>query len=79
MFAFSVIVSRFPNEFIVKLLIIRNTESRHIYILTERRGERASCRKDQGRECVRDREWLQMGLALVVKTAIGETDHFGII
>jgi len=28
---------------------------------------------------VRGREWLKMEVVLVVKTAIGEADHFGII
>jgi hypothetical protein len=31
------------------------------------------------RECVRGGEWLKMEVALVVKTAIGDMDHFGII
>jgi hypothetical protein len=29
--------------------------------------------------CVRDGDWLKLEVALVVKTAVGETDHFGII
>ena len=80
--------SRFPKEttsfgpqtFIVKLLIIGNTESHHIYIRTERRGKGLTAREtERERVCVRDREWLKMGLVLVVKMAVGETDHFGII
>ncbi len=67
-----------PQMFIVRLLIIHNTESNHIYIQMERRGKRASFWRDQERESVRDfGKWLKMGLALGVKTAVGETDHFG--
>jgi hypothetical protein len=55
----TVIVSGFPNEttsvgrqtFIVRLLIIGNTESRHIYIQTERRGKGLAARETE-RECV---------------------------
>ncbi len=80
------IVSRFPNEtmsfgpqmFIVKSLIIGNTEGCHIYIWTERRGKGLVAGETK-RECVRDGEWLKMEATLVVKTAIEETDHFGII
>jgi hypothetical protein len=58
--------------------MIGNTESHHIYIQTERRGKGLVARETE-RECVRDGAWLKMGLALVVKMPVGETDHFGII
>ena len=75
------IVSKFPKEttsfgpqtFIVKLLIIGNTESRHIYIQTERRGKGLAVGEtEREREYVRDGEWLKIGLVSIVKTAIGE-------
>ncbi len=57
-----------PQTFIVRLLIISNTESHHIYIQMERRGKGLAAReRERERECVRDGEWLKMGLALVVK------------
>jgi hypothetical protein len=59
-----------PQTFIVKSLIICNTESHPIYIKTERRGKGLAAG---------EREWLKMEVALVVKTSVGETDHFGII
>jgi hypothetical protein len=37
-----------------------------------KKGKRASCRRDRERECVRDREWLKIELASVVKMAVGE-------
>ncbi len=44
----------------------------------ERRGAGlAAGETERERVCVRDREWLKIEVALVVKTAIGETDHFG--
>jgi hypothetical protein len=43
------------------------------------KGKRARCQRDRERECVRDGEWLKMDVALVVKMAVGKTDHFGII
>jgi hypothetical protein len=51
---------------------------RHFYIQMERRVKGLAARETE-RECVRDGEWLKIGLALVVKTAVGETDQFGII
>jgi hypothetical protein len=36
-----------------------------------KKGKRASCRRDRERECVRDREWLKIELASVVKTVVG--------
>ncbi len=82
--------SRFPNEttsfglktFIVKLLIIGNTESHHIYIQTERREKGLTAgetKRERESVCVREGEWLKMGLVLIVKMAVGETNHFGII
>jgi hypothetical protein len=47
-------------------------EDRHIYTQTERWGKGASCRRDRERVCVRDREWLKIELASIVKMAVGE-------
>jgi hypothetical protein len=44
----------------------------------ERRGKKLAAGETTERECVRDRESLKMEVASVVKTAFGETDHFGI-
>ncbi len=66
------------QTFIVRFLIIGNTESHHIYIRTERRGKGQATRETE-RECVRETEWLKIEVAWVIKTAVGETDHFGII
>jgi hypothetical protein len=57
------IVSRFPNEttsfspqmFIVRFLIIGNTESHHIYTQTERKGKGLAARETE-RECVCERQ-----------------------
>jgi hypothetical protein len=68
--------------FIVKSLKISNTDSRPNYIKTERREKGlAAGETEREREsvCVRDGEWLKVEEALVVKMAVGETDHFGII
>jgi hypothetical protein len=44
-----------------------------------KKGERASCRRDRGRECARDGELLKMDLASILKTAIGRRiNYFGI-
>jgi hypothetical protein len=65
------------QTFIVKLLIISNTNSCPIYIKTERRGKGLAARETERESvCVRDREWLKMEVALVVKTAVGETEPF---
>ncbi len=64
--------------FIVKSVIIGNTDNRPIYIKMERTGKRLSTGETE-RDCVRDRESLKMLVVSVVKTVIGETDHFGII
>ncbi len=45
---------------------------------TERRGKKASCRRDRERVCVRDGESLKTEVASVVKMAVGETEQFGI-
>jgi hypothetical protein len=55
--------------FIVKSLLIGNMESCHIYIRTERRGKGLATGETE-RECVRDRDWLKMEVALVVKMAV---------
>jgi hypothetical protein len=60
------------------MLIISNTDNHPIYIKTERRGNRLATRETE-RECARDRESQKMEVASVVKMAVGETDHFGII
>jgi hypothetical protein len=36
-----------------------------------KKGKRASCQRDRERECARDKEWLKMELASVVKMAVG--------
>jgi len=36
-------------------------------------------RGETERVCVRDRVWLKIGMASVVKMAVGDMDHFGII
>ncbi len=65
--------------FIVKMLIISNTDNRLIYI-KQKEGARRLAAGETEREsvCVRDGESLKMEVASVVKTAIGETDQFGI-
>jgi hypothetical protein len=48
-------------------------EDDHIYTRTERRGKGlAAGETERERECVRDREWLKIELASVVKTSVGE-------
>jgi hypothetical protein len=64
--------------FIVKMLIISNTDNRPIYIKWKE-GEKRLAGRETERECVRDGELLKMEVVLVVKTAVAETDHFGII
>jgi hypothetical protein len=64
------IVSRFPNEtmsfgpqmFIVKSLIISNTDNHPIYIKTERREKGLAARETERESvCVRDGESLKNG------------------
>ncbi len=62
-----------PLTFIVKMLIISNTDNRLIYIKWKEGARRLAAG-----ECVGDGESLKMEVASVVKTAIGETDQFGI-
>jgi hypothetical protein len=38
----------------------------------EKKGKRASCQRDRERECARDREWLKMELASVIKRPLEE-------
>ncbi len=67
-----------PQTFIVRNLIIGNTQQRHIHTQTERRGKGQAAGETE-RECVRDREWLKMELVSVVKTAVGRMmNYFGI-
>ncbi len=44
-----------------------------------KKGKQASYRRDRESVCVRDGESQKMEVASVVKMAVGETDHFGII
>ncbi len=70
------------QTFIVKSLINSNTDNHPIYIKMERRGKGLAAGetvRERERERVRDREWLKMEVALVVKMSVGETHHFGII
>jgi hypothetical protein len=54
--------------FIVRILIIGNTQKRHVYTRTERRGNRLGAREtERERERVRDGEWLKIELVSVVK------------
>jgi hypothetical protein len=65
-----------PQTFIVKSLIIRNTDNHPIHIKMERRGKRlVTGETERERVCVRDRESLKMEVASVLKMAIGGTDH----
>jgi hypothetical protein len=41
-----------------------------------KKGERSSCQRDRERERARDREWLKMELASVVKIAIGRRINY---
>ncbi len=68
-----------PQTFIVKMLIISNTDNRPIYI-KQKEGARRLAAGETEREsvCVRDGESLKMEVASVVKTAVGETEQFGI-
>ena len=80
------IVSRFPSEKTgwsadIYCQIVNNQQhgqSSYLY-QTKRRGKEASCRRDRERVCVRDGESLKIEVASIVKMAVGETDHFGII
>jgi hypothetical protein len=55
------------------MLIIGDTKNRHIYTRTERRGKGlADGETERESVCERDKEWLKIELASVVKTAIGE-------
>jgi len=47
------------------------TETSYLY-LNGKKGKQARCQRDRESVCVRDREWLKIELASVVKTAIGE-------
>jgi hypothetical protein len=68
-----------PQTFIVKMLIIINTDNRSIYIKRKEGGKRlAAGETERERVCVRDRESQKTEVELVVKTAVGEMDHFGI-
>ncbi len=58
--------------------MISNTDNCPIYIKMESRGKGQAAGETE-RVCVRDRGSLKMGVVLVVKMAVGETDHFGII
>ena len=60
-----------PQTFIVRFLIIGKMQDCHIYTRTERRGKGLAAGETE-RECVRDREWLKIGLASLVKMAIVE-------
>jgi len=54
--------------FIVKMLIINNTDNHPIYIKWKEGGKRLAGREtERERECVRDRELLKMEVVLVVK------------
>ncbi len=67
------------QTFIVKMLIISNTDNRPIYIKRKEGGKRlAAGETERERVCVRDRELQKTEVELVVKTAVGEMDHFGI-
>ncbi len=66
------------QTFIVKSVIIGNTDNRPIYIKMERTGKRLATGETE-RECVRDGESLKMVVVSAVKMVVGETDHFGII
>jgi hypothetical protein len=63
--------------FIVKMFMISNMDNRPIYIKRKEGGKKLAA-KETERECVRDGELQKMEVASVVKTAVGETDHFGI-
>jgi hypothetical protein len=64
--------------FIVKMLIISNTDDPPIYI-NRKEGARGLAARETERECVcvRDRESLKTEGASVVKTAVGGTDQLG--
>ncbi len=47
----------------------------HFYTQTERRGKGLAARETE-RDCVRDREWLKMGLASIVKMAVGRRINY---
>jgi hypothetical protein len=66
-----------PQTFIVKTLIISNTNKCPIYIKQKEGGKRLAAGETE-RECVRDGALLKTEVVLVVKMAVGEMDHFGI-
>ncbi len=69
-----------PQTFIVRILVIDNTQKRHIYTRTERRGNRLGARETERESvCERDREWLKIELVSVVKRPWGVTNYFRII
>jgi hypothetical protein len=68
-----------PQTFIVKMLIISNTDNCPIYIKQKEGARRLAVRETERESvCVRDGESLKMEVASVVKTAVGEMDQFGI-
>jgi hypothetical protein len=80
-------VSKSPSQtsfdlqtFIVKVLIIVNTENHHIYTRTERRGKGLAA-KETERECVCKRQRVaENRVSFYGKNGHWrETDHFGII
>jgi hypothetical protein len=64
------------QTFIVKTLIISNTDNCPIYI-KRKEGERGLAAGETERVCERHREWLKTEVASVVKMAVGGTDHLG--
>jgi len=66
-----------PQTFIVKTLIISNTNNRTIYIKQKEGGKRLAGGETEI-ESVRDGALQKTEVVLVVKMAVGETDHFGI-
>ncbi len=66
-----------PQTFIVKTLIISNTNNRPIYI-KQKEGRKRLAAGEKEIESVRDGALLKTEVVLVVKMAVGETDHFGI-
>jgi hypothetical protein len=61
--------------FIVRNLIIIFTQQCHIYTQTEIRGKGLAAGETE-RECVRDREWLKMELASIVKMVVGRRMNY---
>ncbi len=64
--------------FIVKMLIISNTDNCPIYIKWKEWARRLADGETE-RVCVRDGDLPKMEVVLVVKMAVGEMDRFGII